>query len=478
MATPVPATPPRWRDVLRGSQGRLIVGLLVLEVLFALHFLTVATVMPAVLDDLGDISLYGASFWAASLMQLAAIPVASGAVDRFGPRRPLLVVAAVYTAGLLVAAFAPAMVFVVLGRMLQGIAAGGGYALSIGVVAKNMPQAHRARILALMATTWILPGLLGPSVGAILVETIGWRYAFLAPLPVLAVCLILILPRLGDVRAGHDAELPVRRALELALGGLALFGALTYPSIGTGVVGVAGGIVLWRGLHALVPEGTFRARPGPPAVAAAAFLSSMTFAAADSFVSLMLTDVRGLTIGAVGVGFTLQTFAWTIGSWWQSRQVERRRLGTLVTIGAAIMVTGFAIASTGLSVSVPIGVAYVGWVAAALGMGIVFPTIPLAAMGVAEAGREASDLSPTLLMDMSGVAVGQGFGGSALTNAVAFGLGIAVGLGGAFLTTGIAAVLLLIVAPRIPDLVRGGTDQSSQNAPRNRSVRPPHEDAW
>ena len=91
-----------------------------------------------------------------------------------------------------------------------------------------------------------------------------------------------------------------------------------------------------------------------------------------------------------------------------------------------------------------------GWVAAALGMGIVFPTIPLAAMEAAEAGRESSDLSPTLLMDMTGVAVGQGFGGIALANAVAIGLGVAVGLGGAFATTGVAAVLLLLVAPRIP----------------------------
>jgi MFS family permease len=138
MSAAAPAAPPRWRDVFRGSQGRLIVGLLVLETLFALHFLTVATVMPAVLDDLGDISLYGASFWAASLMQLAVIPIASAAVDRYGPRGVLLVIGIVYPCGLLVAAFAPAMLFVVIGRMLQGVAAGAGYALSIGVVARNI----------------------------------------------------------------------------------------------------------------------------------------------------------------------------------------------------------------------------------------------------------------------------------------------------------------------------------------------------
>lgn len=446
-ATPAP---PRWREVLQGPQGRLIIGLLGLETLFAVHFLTVATVMPAVLADLGDISLYGASFWAGSLMQLAAIPIAGAAVDRFGARRPLFVLAGVYACGLLVAATAPAMLFVVLGRVLQGAAAGGAYALSIGVVAKQMPEEHRARVLALLATTWILPGLLGPGVGALLVETVGWRYAFAAPLPVLAVCLVLIVPPLRDVGTG-EASIPWRRSLMLAVGGAVLFTSLTYLSPVTIAMAVVGAAVGWLGLKALIPPGTLRARRGPPAAAAAAFLSSVTFVTADSFVSLMLTDVRGLSIGAVGVGFTMQTFAWAGGSWWQSRQVQRRSLGSLVVIGTSIMAIGFAIAATGLIGSVPIGFAYVGWVAAAAGMGIVFPTIPLSAMEAASAGSEASDLSPTLLMDMSGVAVGQGLGGIALANAVALGLGVAIGLSGAFAVTGVAAVLLLIVATRIPD---------------------------
>ena len=35
--------------------------------------------------------------------------------------------------------------------------------------------------MALLASMWILPGLLGPPLGAIIAETVGWRWAFLAP---------------------------------------------------------------------------------------------------------------------------------------------------------------------------------------------------------------------------------------------------------------------------------------------------------
>jgi MFS family permease len=32
---------------------------------------------------------------------------------------------------------------------------------------------------ALLASMWILPGLLGPPVGAVIAETVGWRWAVL-----------------------------------------------------------------------------------------------------------------------------------------------------------------------------------------------------------------------------------------------------------------------------------------------------------
>jgi MFS family permease len=139
------AQPPPWRDVFRGSQGRLIVGLLVLETLFALHFLTVTTVMPAVLDDLGGLALYGWSATAASLAQIAAIPIAGAAVDRYGPKLVLVIVAIAYTAGMLITATAPEMIVVAIGRFFQGLAAGGAYALSLAIMAKALPERHRWR---------------------------------------------------------------------------------------------------------------------------------------------------------------------------------------------------------------------------------------------------------------------------------------------------------------------------------------------
>jgi MFS family permease len=444
----VAAAPPPWREVLRGDQGRLIVGLLLLETLFALHFLTTATVMPAVLADLGGVALYGWAATAASLGQFAAIPIAGAAIDRFGARALLIVIAVVYTAGMLLSATAPTMSVVVVGRFFQGVAAGAGYALSLGTIAKTLPERHRARVLALLATSWMLPGLFGPPIGGLIADTIGWRWAFIVPLPVLVACLVLIFPVLGSFPRDGGASVPIVRPLVLMVSAGAVFAGLTVPSPLTLAMAVAGLVVAIAALAKLVPAGTFRAAPGPPAAATAAFLLSLVFAAADYYLPLLLTRVRGRSLREVSLVIALTPFAWAAGSWWQSRQVPGRRLSTVLEIGVAIVAVGFSLAATALA-DVPVWIPYAGWVVAAGGMGIAFPIPALAVMGAAEPGREGSDLSPTLLMDMLGVSVGSGLGGAWLAYSDRAGMTLATGIAGSFVVAGVGVALMAVVAPRV-----------------------------
>ena len=190
------------------------------------------------------------------------------------------------------AATAPTMEVVIAGRFLQGAASGGAYALSLGVVAKALPDRHRARVLALLATTWLLPGLFGPPLGALLADTVGWRFAFVVPFPVLVACMVLIIPSMRAIPAGDAVRVPLARPLVLMAGAGAFFAALTGLSPLTVPLLIVGLVVAVLALRGLVPAGTFRAARGPSAAAAAAFLLSVSFAAAENFTPLMFTDVR------------------------------------------------------------------------------------------------------------------------------------------------------------------------------------------
>ena len=60
---------------------------------------------------------------------------------------------------------APTMFILVVARFVQGIGGGGLYTVSLGTVAKTYPQDIRPRVMALLASMWILPGLVGPPIG-------------------------------------------------------------------------------------------------------------------------------------------------------------------------------------------------------------------------------------------------------------------------------------------------------------------------
>jgi predicted MFS family arabinose efflux permease len=219
-------------------------------------------------------------------------------------------------------------------------------------------------------------------------------------------------------------------------------------ALGVVALGAAVGI---PALRRIVPEGTFRAAPGRPAAAASAFLLSAGFLAMDAFLTLMLTDVRGLTLGQASVAITAASVAWALGSLWQSGRADRVALPRLLRVGTLLVLVGQVAVTATLVQSVPLVWAFAGWALVGVGMGISFPTIPLATMRASEAGEESGQLSSVLLLDFLGVAAGAGLAGGAVATSEAFGEPLAWGIAGAF-AIGLAALLVLLwTAGRIPD---------------------------
>jgi MFS family permease len=446
------AEPPPWREVFSGKRGRLTAGLLLLEALVAIEALIVATILPAVERDLGGLSLYGWTFTAFTLASLASVPISGRVTDRIGPVRVLSVAVALYAAGLLIAATAPSMLVLVLGRFVQGIGGGGIYTVSLATVAKTYPERIRPRVMALLASMWILPGLFGPPIGSLLASTVGWRWAFLAPIPAIVLGVLLVMPSLGAIDASPSEErLPVVASLLLMVGtGIALAG-LTRISWWTAVLVPVGLAIGLPGLRRITPPGTIVARPGLPAAAAGAFLLSCAFLAVDGFLPLMLTNVRGLSVAEAGLIITAASISWALGSWWESRVVARTGARLLTTWGALLLACGMLLVSAGLVDTWPIAIPYVGWAIGGFAMGVVFPTIPLSVMSEATPGHEAGELSATILMDFLGIGVGAGLGNASVALADAGRVSLEAGIAGAFAIGVVSALILALVGRRIPD---------------------------
>jgi MFS family permease len=446
-----PAGPARWREVFRGKLGRLTSGLFLLEVVGAVEILVTTTVMPRVVRDLGGLRFYGLAFSVAGLATVIAIPLTGRAVDRVGPIRPLAIMLTVFALGTAVAGAAPTMPVFILGRFLQGLGAGAQFAVSIGTVAKTYPDELRPRVLALLAAAWVLPGLIGPSFGALMASTVGWRWAFFALLPLIGIAAAMVFPGLASV-TGADGETSrpssIRWPIQTALGAAAVVGGINALSPWTVPLVVVGLVLLVPGIVHLVRDDAAGSKPGLVWALVAGFLLTFTFFATDGFVPLMLTRVRHLSIGEASVVITLATLGWSAGSWWQSRVATTISAGRLVGGSVAAVLVGTLCVAAG-TYDAPLVIPYAGWTVAGIGMGIAYPTVYLVAMDRAGEGAEGTTVALLLLIDTLGAAMGTGLGGAAVAISESLNASLVAGLTGAFALALAAAVALIAVAPRL-----------------------------
>jgi MFS family permease len=199
-------------------------------------------------------------------------------------------------------------------------------------------------------------------------------------------------------------------------------------------------------VRAILPPGSFRARRGLPSTVATAFLATTAFFAADGFLPVILTRLRGRSLTVASLVITLATLAWVGASFLQSRLVTRIERRTLVAVGSALLVVGVVGVAAGTLTSVPLVVPYLAWTVAGFGMGLAYPTITLLAMEAAPADGEVEVLAQYQLADSLGAAVGPGLSGGVLSVALTIGATLQAGLLAGLGVAMVFALLLLATA--------------------------------
>jgi MFS family permease len=432
----------------------LTLGLVLTVTFVASEALAVVTVMPVVARDLHGLALYGWAFSSFLLASLIGIVLAGRDADRHGPARPYLAGLVLFTAGLLVGGLAPSMWVLVVGRCLQGLGAGAVPAVAYVAIGRSLPQAQRARMMAVLSTAWVVPGIIGPGVAAAVSHLFGWRWVFLGLIPLVVVAGPLALPallRLGRPDVAPSEEHRVVDGVRTAAGAALVLGALGGRSIWVGaLLAVAGVVVGLAPLRRLLPAGTLRARRGLPATMLSRGLLTFAFFGADAYVTLTITTVRHHSTIAAGGVVTASTLAWTLGSWIQARLNDQWEGARMVRVGLVLILVGIAGMAWQLSDGVPLWEAYVAWSVAGLGMGLSYAPISLMMLRAAPAGREGWASASLSLADVLGTALGVGVGGAAVAAVSRASRPVSGGVVLAFAAAALAAVVALFVARRLP----------------------------
>ena len=118
-------TTPVTRTAFTAQQRRLAAGMVLAVTLVAFEVTSVITAQPTITEELGGDSLYGVTLAVYTLANLVALVATGEFSDRRGPALPFVLCITTLIIGLIVAATAPTMTWIVVGRALQGAGTGG-----------------------------------------------------------------------------------------------------------------------------------------------------------------------------------------------------------------------------------------------------------------------------------------------------------------------------------------------------------------
>ncbi|GCL61690.1 MFS transporter [Pseudaquabacterium pictum] len=395
------------------SHGRLAAcsGGLVLVSLLAFEAMAVAAAMPAIAAALDGLPLYALAFGGMQATSVLGMVLAGRACDRRGPLPATVAGLLLFGAGLLLAGLAPAMGWVVAGRVLQGLGGGMlGVALYVGL-GRVVPSGLHPQLFAAMAAAWVLPGLLGPLAATALVDMAGWRAVFLAVLAAVPLAAALLLPALARLPANADfaaaqagpAEAPVVWALVAVAGALLLHGAGTAGGAAWGgpalLLGLAGaGLAATR----LLPAGSLRAAPGLPAVVALRALLAAAFATAEVFIPLALTREQGWSLSQAGGVLSAGAVLWSAGSAAQARISAPRHRRLALQAGLLAVAAGIGVVAAQLLLAGPAWGVVVGWAVAGFGIGLGFPMLSVRTLALSTPATQGRNAAAVQLADALG----------------------------------------------------------------------------
>lgn len=173
------------------------------------------------------------------LANVVAIPIATKLADRYGRRPVYVACVAVFAAGSVVAIAAPTFAVFLVARAIQAAGAGGIFPVAAAAIADRVPVERRGAALGLVAATWGLAAVIGPTLGGLITHFISWHWVFALNVPLALVVIVMARTHVPATATNARGPLDVAGIATLAVGLLATMSLLTRLYAIGGVVNAA-----------------------------------------------------------------------------------------------------------------------------------------------------------------------------------------------------------------------------------------------
>lgn len=418
----------------RSSAAALAVGIVVVEFATAVSRFVASTLLPVIAPDLDAREQLALLLAGSSLGLFVAIPLTGPALRKLGARGTLGVGVAGYLVGLIVSASAPLGWVFAVGQFISGSAGGLLALFGFSAAIKHLDDSTRTRVIAISASMWILPALIGPVATLGVEHLIGWRWALLAPVPAVLLGRLLIVRAVKDDDLGPASKRPVGRMLLIPIGAACvMFGAEHL------VLSVLGVVVSAVGLVAVLPRGTLKLHRGVPSALIAMMLFGLGYFGADSLITILLTDGFGVSLGKAAIVLSAAPLAWGLTSLIQAGLGFGNISSLLSQIGLTVAGISVITLAVGLEYWPSYSLALIAWALSGVGVGLAYPPLYVLASKPQAGGVGPSELAVAVVTaeDFGGL-MGRTVGGAISSFGGSSGLAIAYALFAASLIGAVA----------------------------------------
>ncbi len=293
----------------------IIVGIMLAMLLAALDQTIIATALPTIGRELGDLEHLPWVVTVYLLTSTAVTPLYGKFSDSHGRRATMLIGIVIFIVGSIACAVAPTMLALILARGVQGLGGGGLIALAQTIVADIVAPRERGRYQVYFASVFMTASLVGPVLGGFFAEHLHWSVIFWINLPLGLLAFVLVFHSLKKLpRHDRPHRLDLLGALLLVSATVSLllalsWGGLRHPWLSLPIFGlVAGSLVLW-GLFAirlrlapepLIPPGVLHNPVVRMGVLSACF-GMGTYIGLTIYLPVYFEAVRGLSASLSGL---------------------------------------------------------------------------------------------------------------------------------------------------------------------------------
>jgi EmrB/QacA subfamily drug resistance transporter len=408
------------------TRMEILVAVLLGIFLAALDQTVVGTALPRIVTDLHGNDVYTWAFTSYLLTATISGPMYGKLSDIYG-RRPIFIIGvAVFLFGSILSGLSGAMWQFIAFRGIQGLGAGALFPVALAIIGDIFAPSERGKYQGFFGAVFGLSSLIGPAIGGIITDTVGWHWVFYVNVPLGAISLFVIwrtLPTHHEVDADRHIDYLGASLLVAALVPVLIgftnkqSGEWTDPAVG-GLIAVGAlflAAFVWvesRAKEPILPLELFRIRAFTASVVAF-FLVAMGFFAAVVFLPRWYQVVEGSSATEAGYQILPLLLGLIVAAIGSGQLVARTGRYKTLIVAALVTTAAGLFLLTNLRPDSPAPLIWFWMLVTGLGVGPAFAVFTLVVQNVVPVRELGTATSSLTLFQQVGGTVGLAIVGSA-----------------------------------------------------------------